>query len=86
MEYSIWTAFLSGIGIFLFAGVAGFWVFTRILLVILHHEWLLYIRYFYDLTFREMTSILPSSFCYLFGIQPAYFVNYLSFMLQSWGI
>ena len=42
--------------------------------------------YYYDLTRREVYSILPSFFSYFIGFIPDSFVNFLAFELAAWGI
>jgi len=87
MELNIVAGFLSGIGIF-FAGIAGFWVFTRICFgnfAISNGTY--HIRYFYDLTLRESLSILPLLFLTIyFGIYPEIFINLICFELNAWGV
>jgi NADH:ubiquinone oxidoreductase subunit 4 (subunit M) len=87
MEINSLTAILSGIGI-LFAGISGFWVFTRIFFgnfAITNGKY--FINYYYDLTRRETYSFLPLIILtILVGIRPNIFLNFVSFETSAWGI
>jgi proton-translocating NADH-quinone oxidoreductase chain M len=87
MEINTLAAFFSGIGI-LFAGLSGFWVFTRVFygnFAVSNGN--IHIRYFYDLTLREFYSILPLVILTIYlGIEPNIFINLILFELNVWGI
>jgi proton-translocating NADH-quinone oxidoreductase chain M len=87
MELNLVTATLSGIGIF-FAGVAGFWVFTRIFFGnFAHHNGKYHILYYYDLTLREACSLLPLILLTIYlGGNPNIFLDIIVFDLTLWGI
>ena len=86
MELNLFTGFLSSIGIF-FAGISGFWVFTRVFfgnfaITEGHYN----IRFFYDLTRREAYSFFPLIILTaLVGLQPNIFLNLAYFNLTAWG-
>lgn len=86
MELNIFTAIVSSIGIF-FAGVSGFWLFTRIFFGnFAITNGLYYIKYFYDITRREFYSFLPLILLsIIIGISPNFFLNFNYFTLSSWG-
>jgi proton-translocating NADH-quinone oxidoreductase chain M len=85
-ETNLPTAILSTIGI-LFAGISGFWVFTRLFLgnfVVTGGSY--YTKYFYDITRRETLSIvplvIPTIFC---GLAPNTLLNLFSSTVAAWG-
>lgn len=86
MEMNIFVAFLSGFGI-LFAGISGFWMFTRIFFgnfAVTNGYY--HIAYYYDLTRRECYSFLPLIvLTILIGLAPNIFINYFYFELAAWG-
>lgn len=86
MEFNTFSAFLSGFGIF-FAGISGFWVFTRIFygnFSITNGEY--NILFFYDLNRRELYSLIPILFLTIFlGFQPNYILNLIYFNISAWG-
>jgi len=86
MELNLFTAFLSGIGIF-FAGVSGFWVFTRIFFgnfAITNGQY--NIKFYYDITRREFYSFFPLiMLTILIGVQPNFFLNLSYFNFSAWG-
>ena len=86
MEQTIFVAFLSGFGI-LFAGISGFWVFTRIFFGnFAITNGYIYIRFYYDLTRREFYSFLPLLILtFLVGLCPNIFLNFLYFEIAAWG-
>jgi len=87
MEINTLAAFFSGIGIF-FAGIAGFWVFTRIFFGnFAISNGVFHIRYFYDLTLREFYSIFPLVVLTIYlGLEPNVFLNLISFEFNVWSI
>jgi len=87
METNTLAAFLSGIGIF-FAGIAGFWVFTRIFFGnFAISNGIFHIRYFYDLTLREFYSIFPLVILTIYlGLEPNVFLNLIAFEFNVWAI
>lgn len=87
IENNLFSALLSGFGI-LFAGIAGFWAFTRIFygnFAITHGEY--HLHYYYDLTRREIYALIPliTLTCFL-GFQPNLLLNLVYFNLASWGL
>lgn len=87
MENNIIAACLSGIGIF-FAGISGFWVFTRIFFGnFAISNGIYHIRYFYDLTLREFLSIIPLIVLTIYvGVVPNLFLNFVTFEVNLWGL
>jgi len=87
MEYNIFSACLSGIGIF-FAGISGFWIFTRIFFGnFASANGKYHIKYFYDLTLREFLSLIPLVILTIYiGIIPNIFTNFILFETNFWAI
>ncbi len=86
MEMNLFSAFTSGIGI-LFAGISGFWIFTRIFFGnFVITEGYIYINHFYDITRREFYALFPLLLLtILVGFSPNIFLNFFYFPISSWG-
>lgn len=86
MESSPTAAILSGAGI-LFAGIAGFWIFTRIFFGnFASTDGQYYINHFHDLSRREVYALLPLVLLTIFfGLAPTTLLNFMTFELGAWG-
>jgi proton-translocating NADH-quinone oxidoreductase chain M len=85
-EANLLTALLSTVGI-LFAGISGFWVYTRIFFgnfVVTHGVY--YTKFYYDITRREAFSIipllLPTVIC---GLSPNTLLDLFTTEVAAWG-
>lgn len=87
MELSPVSAFLSGVGI-IFAGISGFWIFTRIFFGnFAITNGFFYVNYYYDLTRREFLSLFPLILLtVLLGFHPNFLLNFVYFEISSWGL
>jgi len=87
IDLNIFTGLLSGFGIF-FAGISGFWVFTHIFFGnFAFSNNVNHLNYFYDLTRREVYSILPLLIpAIVIGFIPDTLINFIGFEMSAWGI
>lgn len=86
MEINLPAAFLSATGI-LFAGISGFWIFTRIFFGNYASTYGYYnLKYFYDITRREFYTLLPLLFLtILIGFNPNLLINPTYIQFACWG-